>query len=145
MQKTRAVEKFFDRYAANFNDSLSGNIDIETTVNSFANSFVAASPVGIDCGGNDENFRDVIVQGYDFYRSAGIEQMNIIGNEITWLDEMHAMCRVKWSADYSKKKGERGQVTFDVIYFVQFKDYTCKIFAYITGDENKVFKKLGLL
>ena len=41
------LEAFFDAYAKKFNESLQGNTDVDSMVNSFAEFFIEASPKGI--------------------------------------------------------------------------------------------------
>ena len=99
------LEIFFNHYADRFNQCLKeGVVDAEETAASFADCFVEASPIGITCGKNDENFRKMIPQGYEFYKSIGITSMDINAKEITLLDEYHAMVKVKWTSRFTKKR-----------------------------------------
>ncbi|MGH7231973.1 MAG: nuclear transport factor 2 family protein, partial [Nitrospiraceae bacterium] len=84
-------------------------------------------------------------QGLAFYRSIGTKAMKIDSLTITLLDDCHWMAKVHWKAFYRKKDGREELVDFDVIYLVQIIDATPKIFAYITGDEQKVLKERGLI
>jgi hypothetical protein len=138
--------QFFDAYAQRFNDALEGKgIDVEATVNAFAECFVEASPVGIVCGKNDEQFRDAIPKGFEFYRSIGTKSMQIESKEIAILDSFHSMVKVHWVATYKKGNDKNDVIEFDVFYFVQTINDSIKIFAYITGDEQKVLKERGLM
>ncbi|MDF2454225.1 MAG: hypothetical protein K0R51_218 [Cytophagaceae bacterium] len=136
-----AINKFFEDYDRRFNEALSGkHADIEGTVNSFAESFIEASPVGIIVGNNDAQFRKAIPQGYEFYKSIGTKSMNIISKEITALDEMHFVVKTHWLAKY-----ETQAIDFDIFYILQKRGEEFKIFAYVTGDEKKVLKEKGLI
>ena len=140
------LEAFFDQYEARFNDALKGSpVDIEGTTAAFADTFLEASPKGIVCGHNDDNFRDAIPKGYDFYRSIGTRRMHIVWRNITPLDDYHALVKIHWQALYGKSDGDEEKIDFDVIYFVQMLEATPKIFAYITGDEQKVLQDHGLI
>ena len=140
------LDIFFNRYAERFNQSLDGEVvDAEQTAAAFADCFVEASPVGINCGQNDESFRKVIPQGYQFYKSIGITSMDINAKEITLLDAYHAMVKIKWSSRFIRKDHSQGSIGFEVIYFLQTKDMAPKIFAYITGDEQASLKANGLI
>lgn len=55
------------------------------------------------------------------------------------------MARVRWRAKAIKQNGEDVTINFEVIYMFQTKDDKLKIFAYITGDEQKVLKENGLI
>lgn len=61
------------------------------------------------------------------------------------MDELHFMTKVNWSALYRKKDGKEVTIDFSVIYFTQMQDGSPKIFAYITGDEQKALKEYGLV
>lgn len=140
------LDDFFRAYEKRFNDFLSGReLDIEGTVNSFATFFVEASPVGIQGGANDENFRPSVERGYAFYKSIGTKSIRITGSDITLLDDFHAMARIHWRSVNEKKDKSEIAIDFEVIYFVQTINSESKIFAYITGDEQKVLKERGLI
>lgn len=111
----------------------------------FADCFIEASPLGINCGKNDEQFKIGIPQGYTFYKNIGITSMDIIAKEINILDTYHAMIKIHWRSAFIKKNKSAGNIEFDVIYFVQTKGKQNKIFAYITGDEQTVLKENGLI
>lgn len=140
------IENFFKRYEANFNRALAtGVADVDSVVDSFAEHFIEASPLGVNAGSNDSTFREVIPKGWMFYKDIGIRSMTIRSTEITMLDELHAMVKVNWTSRYLKSDKTPGEITFDVIYFLQLRNEGVKIFAYITGDEQKVLKEHGLL
>lgn len=139
------ISQFFDDYARRFNEALNGaEVDVDAVAGSFASSFLEASPVGINCGKNDNTFKEVIPKGYAYYRSIGTASMKIGSKVITILDEFHAMVKIHWQALYIKKEGNKEEVGFDVYYFVQVMENKPKIFAYITGDEQKLLKEKGL-
>lgn len=144
--RSQQLNQFFDQYAARFNEAIrTGKTDIEATTNAFAHCFVEASPLGVNCGKNDEQFRTAIPQGYAFYKSVGITAMNILSKEISLLDEFHAMVKVHWESVFTRKDKTSGSIEFDVFYFVQSLNNTHKIFAYITGDEQAALKANGLI
>lgn len=144
--RKQQVNDFFDRYAARFNHALKGETtDIDGTIKSFAECFIEASPAGINCGKNDNTFRTTLPKGYDFYKKIGIVSMDIISKEIVLLDEYHVMTKIHWRSNFIKKDQPKGSIVFDVIYLLQAKESDCKIFAYITGDEQKALKENGLI
>lgn len=143
-----SITTFFGQYEKRFNDALAGrDPDIEEAAAAFANHFLEASPNGLISGANDDNFRIAIPQGYAFYKKIGTTSMKIAGIEITHLDEHHAMARVDWHSRYKKKNSaEEVIIDFTVIYLLQLQaDHQWKIFAYITGDEQKVLQDHGLV
>jgi hypothetical protein len=139
------LKEFFREYEARFNKAMAGAIDTEATANAFASCFIGANPLGVNCGKNDDQFRLMIPQGYEFYRNIGTKSMKIISLEITSLDNYHSMAKVHWQAIYNKKDKSKESIEFDVIYFVQTINDQLKIFAYITGDEQGVLRERGLI
>jgi hypothetical protein len=148
MNNTRRneIERFFNAYEKRFNDSLAGlEPDVDGTVNSFAECFVEASPAGIICGKNDRKFRKAVPKGNEFYKSIGTQSMTIKDREITVIDDLHAMVKIHWHSVYKKNDNAEVIIEFDVHYLIQQKENGIKIFAYITGDEQKALKENGLI
>lgn len=139
------IRSFFAAYESRFNTGLNGAIDVEGTMQSFADCFVEANPSGVNCGKNDAQFREMIPKGYEFYRSVGTTAMKITDMDLTILDDWHAMAEIYWEAFYKKKDGGEEVIDFTVIYLLQGLTGQLKIFAYITGDEQKVLRERGLI
>lgn len=140
------LTNFFVQYCSRMNNALSGeNIPIDEIMRSFSDYFVGANPTGVMGGKNDASLKGAIENGISFYKRIGIKAMNILSCEITILDEYHAMAKVFWQSIYEKITGESAEITFTVIYIVQELDSQIKIFAYITGDEQKVLRERGLI
>ena len=140
------IDSFFNGYAVLFNKGINGeSSNVEEIARLFADCFIAASPDGVHCGKNDEQFRTAIPQGYDFYKNIGIISMEIISKEITILDDYHTMTKVHWKSGFTKKDNSTGSLEFDVIYFIQTMTSKHKIFAYITRDEQKALREHGLI
>ena len=45
--------------------------------------------------------------------------------------------KVRWQSNYEKRDGKGEKIDFDVIYLLQIIGERPKIFAYITGDEER--------
>lgn len=140
-----SIYDFFAAYEQRFNTALQGETDVEGTAGAFAPFFVEASPAGIHGGSNDSEFRKKIPQGMEFYRSIGTYSMEILSQDVTQLDNLHFMVKIHWKATYRNKDNSDLAIEFDVIYFLQLKEGALKIFAYITGDEDKVMREHGLI
>lgn len=138
------IEQFFEDYQTRFAEGLAGEPDVEAIASFFANFFVEASPVGVSGGKNDESFKQAIPTGYDFYRSIGTTEMKINQLSIRDLDDYHYEAEAYWEALYDKDR-EIQSIEFTVIYYLQHLNDQLKIFAYITGDEQKVLKEHGLI
>ncbi len=145
--RLKMIEDFFAAYEAGFNRALadSAEIDVEATAGAFADCFIEASPNGVLCGKNDEQFRTQIPEGFAFYRSIGTKSMKLASLTVTPLDDYHLMAKVHWEALYQKKDGSEEGIHFDVIYFVQTVGDQPRIFGYITGDEQRLLRERGLI
>ncbi len=145
--KQHYLDVFFDQYAGRVNQALKHEkeYDIEGTANAFAHYFIESSPLGVVCTKNDQHFKDAIPRGYDFYEDTGITSMNILSKEITLLNDFHAMVKVHWNSDFMRHDHSTGTIEFDVFYFLLLENNSYKIFAYITGDEQKALQENGLV
>jgi hypothetical protein len=142
----KQIEAFFSAYEKRFNNSLAGKkVDVKGTVASFAEYFVEAHPKGVIGGKNDKKFESAMKKGNAQYKKIGTQSMTIESMNIIDIDDLHAMVKIGWSSRY--KKGDSSQVTidFDVSYFVQARKGKLKIFAYVTGDEQKALQEKGLI
>ena len=139
------IENFLAAYAAKFNRALAGEPDVEGIAEAFAEHFIEGSPAGVTPGANDESFRKAIAGGLAFYRSIGVRSMEVIASEVQCLDSLHFLVKVFWRSTYVKGEGQQGAIEFDVYYLVQDRGDQKRIFAYITGDEQKVLQELGLV
>lgn len=143
---TQKIDRFFSDYETRFNKTLLDppEIDIDGVADSFASSFIGANPSGVACGKNDAELRVAFLQGFKFYKSIGTRSMKITSIDITTLDEYHVMAKVHWDSRYAKDESEI-RIEFNVIYFLQLTDEKPRIFAYITGDEQRVLREHGLV
>jgi hypothetical protein len=145
MTTKEEIEDFFNRYASTMNNVLFGDIvDVNSFRGSFASYVVGANPAGIAGGKNDGDFGNSIKSGIDFYKRIGIISMNITAKDITILDEYHATARISWECIYNRNE-DSGGIPFDVFYVLQVRDHVAKIFAYVTGDEQKALRDQGLI
>lgn len=140
------IEKFFADYEMRFNKAFGDTpeVDVEGTTRAFTECFIEANPNGVICGKNDEEFRVRIPKGIEYYKSIGTQSMRILSLIVTPLDEVHAMGKIHWLAQYRRRDGSEETVDFEVIYFVQIRNDEPKIFAYITGDEERLLREKGL-
>jgi hypothetical protein len=141
------IKEFFSEYEARFNRSLQEPpvVDVNGVVESFAPYFVEASPAGVHGGKNGWLFKMMIPRGFAYYKKIGTKSMKIISLDITQLDDYHAMAKVHWNSRYLNKDGKEVQIEFDNLYFLQVLGDNAKIFAYVTGDEQKILKERGLI
>ena len=139
------IKAFFARYAERFNRSLAGEqVDARDVANSFARHFVEASPFGVSGGKNGIFFRWMIPRGFAHYRKRGTMKMLVSGVTVESLDALHAIAKVHWDSRYRKKDGTDERIEFDVTYLLHFEAGEPKIFAYITGDEERLLRSHGV-
>jgi hypothetical protein len=145
VNREQQIDDFFNHYRDVFNNAINGNSsDVEQTAGLFSSCFIAADPSGVQCGQNDETFRDAMQKGYAFYKNIGITSMDIVSKKITLLDDFHSMAQIRWKSNFIKN-GQSGSIEFDNIYFLQTINHQHKVFAYITGDEQAALKNIGLI
>ena len=122
-ERKQQIDFFFDQYRDRFNKALEEDIsDIELTAELFSDCFIGVNPLGVNCGKNDEQFRDAMREGYAFYKNIGITSMEIISREITFLDDFHTMIKVRWKSNFIKKDGSKGGIEFEKYLFYPNKE-----------------------
>ena len=144
--ETKARELFED-YGRISNEALEdpSSMDIDRMTAFFAAYCVGSTPQGVFGGPNDEKFHEVIPQGFAHYRNVGGKEMRITGISVTPLNDLHAVAEVGWDFAYVNKAGASGNIRFTNYYFITFADGQARIFAYVTGDEEKAMKVHGLV
>jgi len=141
------IREFFAEYEARVNSALqaTAKVDAKAMAQAFSDCFIGANPSGVACGKNDELFQSQILQGFEYYRSIGTKSMKISGLKVTALDEFHVQVTVRWRSDYVKRDGKGERIDFDVIYLLQTIGERPRIFAYITGEEERTLRERGLI
>jgi hypothetical protein len=140
-----SVRKLFERYERFFNRSLGGDMDMDEVASLYAPEFIAASPAGVMTGKNDDELKQVMAKGYAHYREIGTKAMRIRGIRISPMDDQHCVAHVAWTATYARKDQADVAIDFDVHYFVQKLDGEPKVFGWVSGDEQALLKKHGII
>jgi hypothetical protein len=140
-----SVRKFFERYESFFNQSLGGDTDMDEAAALYASEFIAASPAGVMTGKNDDQLKQVMAQGYARHRAIGTKEMRIRNVRLSPIDDHHCVAHVAWTATYARKKQPDVAIDFDVHYFVQKLDGEPKVFGWVSGDEQALLRKHGLI
>lgn len=140
-----SVRKFFERYEDFFNRSLSGDMDMDEVATLYASEFIAASPAGVMTGRNDDQFRQVMAQGYARYRKIGTRGMKLRNVRLSPIDSHHCVAYVGWTANYARKDQPDVAIDFDVHYFVQKLDGEPKVFGWVSGDEQALLREHGII
>jgi hypothetical protein len=140
-----AVRKLFERYESLFRRSLEGKMDMDEVASLYASDFIAASPVGVMSGKNDDQLKRVIAQGYAYYRGIGTKEMRVRHLRISSIDEDHCVAHVAWTATYNRKDLPETAIDFDVHYLVQVLDGKAKVFGWVSGDEQALLKQHGIV
>jgi hypothetical protein len=140
-----SIRALFARYERAFNKSISGSMDPDEHASFYAPAFIAASPAGVVTGKNDDQLRQVMAQGYARYRSIGTKKMQIRDIRISPIDERHCVAHVAWTATYARKDRPDVIIDFEVHYLVQELDGDPKIFGWMSGDEQELLRKHGVI
>lgn len=141
-----AVERLFERYERLVNESLGGGTaDIDEVASLYASEFIGASPSGVRTGKNDDQFKKVLAQGYAHYRAIGTKEMRIRDVRISSIYEDHCLAQVAWTATYAREHEPDKAIEFDVHYLVQQLREEPKVFGWVSGDEQELLKKEGIL
>ncbi|MDO3441655.1 nuclear transport factor 2 family protein [Agrobacterium sp. V1] len=140
-----SIRKFFERYERFFNQSLGGDMDMKEAASLYASDFIAASPAGVITGKNDDHLRQVMAQGYERYRAMGTREMRIRDISLSPIDDHHCTAHVAWTATYARQDQADVVIDFDVHYFVQTLNGEPKVFGWVSGDEQALLRKHGIL
>lgn len=139
------LEKFFQRYERFFMQSLSGKIDGDEMSELYAPEFIAASPIGVLAGKNDDGFRQALSGGYEQYRKIGTKEMHVRGVEMSQIDALHCVATVAWTASYEVANQQQIDIDFDVHYLMQEFNGKPRIFGWISGNEQELLKQYGVI
>lgn len=140
-----SVRKFFERYESFFNQSLGGDLDMDEVAALYASEFIAATPAGVMAGRNDDQLKQIMAQGYARYRAIGTKEMRIRDIRLSPIDDHHCVAHVAWTATYARKGQPDIAIDFDVHYFVQKVDEEPKVFGWVSGDEQALLRKHGVI
>jgi hypothetical protein len=140
-----SVKKFFERYEQVFNKSLGNDMDMDEVSSLYASEFIAASPTGVMTGKNDDQLKQVMAQGYARYRAIGTKEMRIRDVLISPMNEHHCVAHVAWRATYVRNHQPDIAIDFEVHYLVRMLDREPKVFGWISGDEEELLRKHGII
>ena len=144
MEET-SIRRFFERYERVFNQSLGGDLDMDAIASLYAPEFISASPAGVMAGKNDERLKTVMAQGYARYRAIGTKEMRMRNLRISPMDERHCVAHVAWTAVYAGNGQPDVTIDFDVHYLVRKPDGEPQIFGWVSGDEQALLRKHGIV
>ena len=139
------VRQLFERYQQHFGAAIAGAADMEQIASSYASAFIAASPAGVMTGQNDDQLKEVMQRGFDYYRQIGTKDMSIRDIRMSPIDGLHCIAHVSWTAVYARKDGPDVSIDFDVHYLIQKLGNDPKIFGWVTGDEQAALKEYGVI
>jgi hypothetical protein len=140
-----SVRRLFERYESSFRRSIDGDVDMDEVASLYASDFIAASPAGVMAGKNDEQLKKVMAQGYAHYRAIGTKTMRIRNVRLSPIDEHHCVAHVAWTATYARQDQVDVAIDFDVHYFVQKLNGEPKVFGWVSGDEQALLRKHGIV
>lgn len=139
------TRRLFERYERLFRQALAGDADMDEVASLYASDFIAASPAGVMSGRNDQQFRDVMARGYAHYRDIGTRQMRIRDIRIAPIDGLHCTASVAWTAVYARADLAETAIDFEVHYLVQVRQGEARVFGWVSGDEQALLKRYGVV
>ncbi|MDF2663523.1 MAG: hypothetical protein K0Q94_6314 [Paenibacillus sp.] len=148
MMKTQAVQKFFHAYEKRINDALAnpGSMDRHAMTGDYTESFIEASPEGVQVFHNDEQYAKALLPAFEEQRRIGTQSMNIVSINTIAIDDLHVSATIHWMAIYKRRKdGKEIKIDFNETYLLHWIGNTPKIFAYIAGNEQGLLKQHGLI
>jgi hypothetical protein len=140
-----SVSNLFEKYERLFNQSLVGDIGMDEVASLYASDFIAATPAGVMSGKNDDQLKQVMAQGYAHYRAIGAKEMRIRNVRLSPIDEHHCVAHVAWTGIYARRDQSDMAIDFDVHYLVQTLDGVSKVFGWVSGDEQALLRKHGII
>jgi hypothetical protein len=140
-----SLRKLFERYERLFRQSSGGDKGMEEVAALYASDFIAATTAGVMTGKNGDQLKQVIAQSYAHYRAIGTKDMRIRNVRLSPIDEHHCVARVAWTVTYAHKDQSDLATDFDVHYFVQTLAGASKVFGWVSGDEQALLRKYGVI
>jgi hypothetical protein len=77
-------------------------------------------------------------------RRLGTQKLKVAALDVNALDSRNALARVRWRSVLVPKDGVPKTILFDVVYLLTRVAGSPRIFAYVTGDEQRVLKQRGI-
>ncbi len=71
--------------------------------------------------------------------------MRIRDVRLSPIDEQHCVAHVAWTATYARKDQRDVTIDFDVHYFVRMLDGEPKVFGWVSGDEQALLRRHGII
>jgi hypothetical protein len=140
----QAIRDLFGRYEKETSAALGGAPDMAAISDLYEDAFIGAAPAGVIAGNKDEDFRKAIATGFARNREIGARQMEVAGLQADEIDAMHALVRVDWRATYDRD-GRQMTIDFTNVYLTRLANGKCRVFGWITGDEEAELRKQGIV
>lgn len=140
-----SVRQLLERYENFFSRAVRGDMNVDEVATLYASEFIGASPAGVRAGKNDDQFRQVMLQGYAHYRAIGTRDMRIRDVRLSPINEHHCVAHVAWTASYGRQGQDDVAIDFEVHYLVQHLGEEPRIFGWVSGDEQALLREHGIV
>lgn len=140
----QAIEDLFGRYERETNAALAGEPDMAAIGDLYDDAFIGSSPAGVMAGRKDEDFEKALAAGFAHNREIGALRMEVADLRAEEIDAMHALVHVDWRATYDLS-GSRKTLDFTNAYLTRVADGRCRVFGWITGDEEAELRRHGII
>lgn len=139
------VQGLFERYEGFFLRALAGEADMAELEELYTPDYIAASPAGVMSGKIDARFRQTLLEGYEHYRAIGTRQMQVRHIDISPMGDSHCVAHVAWIATYARPNRPDAKIDFEVHYLVRLEGGMARVFGWVTGDEQAVLRRHGII
>src|SRR5438445_12853869 len=139
-EASKAIREFFDAYA-----KATGSLDLAFLGTAYGDTFMFASPSGIQAVKRDD-FLKVVPKRGAFFRAAGLVASEVRRLEETRLDETHTMVQTRWTLRFEKEPGRPIIDEIAATYILRRQETSLQIvFQLDHQDLTKRLEELGLL
>jgi hypothetical protein len=140
----QAIRDLFGRYECETNAALAGEPDMTAISDLYDDAFIGSSPAGVIAGKKDEDFKKALATGFAHNRKIGAQRMEVVDLRAEKIDAMHALVHVEWRATYDSD-GSQKAIDFTNAYLTRLANGRCKVFGWITGDEDAELRRHGII
>ncbi|WP_160011207.1 nuclear transport factor 2 family protein [Rhizobium sp. 18055] len=140
----QAIRDLFGRYESETNAALAGKPDMAAISDLYEDAFIGSSAAGVMAGKKDEDFKKALATGFARNRKIGAQRIEVVELRAEEIDAMHALVHVDWRATYDSD-GSQKAIDFTNAYLTRLANGRCKVFGWITGDEDAELRRHGII
>lgn len=139
------IDAFMARHAALFRRALIEDPAPDEGAGLYATEVIAASPQGVHAARNDADSVLAMRQAHARFRAIGTRDMQIEAMRLSPMDDRHCIAHVGWCASNARDDAAVRQIGFEAHYLMQILDDQARILGWISGDEQAVRRRHGII